>query len=102
LIPGVAFANRTAGERAEYRVVVVTRDAALLGGIVLDPYEDDDKVERRLSTPLWAWTDPKVDWPTYMRCNATAPNIGTQMWAVITNRYKLQTASEVGGHGRQL
>ena len=62
------------------------------------PSEDDDKAERRLSTLMWSWTDPKKDWAAYMRCDDGAPDIGTQMWTVITQRYQLRTSTEVGDH----
>ncbi len=61
MISGVAFANRIAAKRAEYRAVVIARDAAILARTIPVPFEDDDKAERRLSNLLWSWTDPKKD-----------------------------------------
>ena len=37
-----------------------------------------------------------------MQCNESAVDIGTQMWAVIMNRYQLRTSTEVGDHRRLL
>lgn len=37
-----------------------------------------------------------------MQCNESADNIGTQMWALIMNRYQLRTSTEVGDHRRLL
>ena len=37
-----------------------------------------------------------------MRCNDGAHDIGTYMWTVITQRYQLKTATEVGDNRRQL
>jgi len=102
LVSGVAFANRTAAKRAEYRADVIARDAALLAGIIPVPFEDDDKAKRRLSTLMWSWTDPKKDWAAYMRCNDGAHDISAQMWTVITQRYQLKTSTEVGDHRKQL
>ena len=95
LISGVVFTNRSVAERAEYRAVVVARDAALLAGIIPVPFEDDDKAERRMSSLLWTWTDPKNDWAAYMRCDDGAHDLGTQMWTVITQRYHFRTTTEV-------
>ncbi len=71
-------------------------------GLVPKPYDGDDKSERGLVTLLWRWTCPKADWPAFMQCNESADNIGTQMWAVIMNRYQLRTSTEVGDHRRLL
>ena len=101
-ISGVPFANRTVAERAEYRATFIARYAALLAGTISVPFEDDDKAERRQSTLLWSWTDPKKEWAAYMRCDDGARDIGTRMWTVITQRYLLRTATEVGYHRRQL
>jgi hypothetical protein len=101
LISGVAFANRTDAKRAECRAVVITKDAALLAGTIPVPFEDD-KAEWRLTTMVWSWTDPKKDWAAYMRCDDGAHDISTQMWTVITQRYQLKTATEVGDHRKQL
>ncbi len=84
LISRITFADRTAKERAKYRAVVVAKDAALAAGTIFVPFEDDDKAERKLLALLWAWADPKVEWASYMSCDDNAPNIGTQMWTVIT------------------
>ncbi len=71
-------------------------------GLVPEPYDGDGKSERRLATLLWRWTCPKVDWHALVHCNESADNIGTQMWAIIMNRYQLRASTEVGGPRRVL
>jgi hypothetical protein len=101
IICGIPSGARPAAMRVAVRTGNVARDDAILAGIKPIPYEDDDNDERRLSTLLWLWTDPEVDWPTFMRCNDETVDIGTQMWRLVSQRYKTRTASEVGDH-RQL
>jgi hypothetical protein len=99
LISGVPA---TAATRAAYRAAVVLRDAAIAAGNSPKPFEDDDNAERRLSTLLWLWTSPDADWAAFMSCDDTANDVGTQMWNVVTQRYKLRTSAEVGEHRRLL
>jgi len=93
----------TLATRATYRATFAVRDATIAAGTSPKPFEDDDNAERRLTNLLWLWTSPDADWATSMSCDDTANEVvGTQIWNVITQRYKLRTSAEVGEHKRLL
>ena len=101
-ISGLPIANWPPSELRDFRRAKAATTVAIAADLVPEPYDGDDKSERRLATLLWRWTCPKVDWSAFMQCNESADDIGTQMWGVIMNRYQLRTSTEVGDHRRLL
>ncbi len=104
IICGIPPAARPAPMRAFVIAGNVARDVdILLAGTKPLTYGDDDNAERLLPTLLWLWTDPGVDWSSFMRCDDKAVDIGTQcMWRVVSKRYKMRRTSEVRDHRRLL
>ncbi len=79
LLSGVEPQNRIPSKRYVATTADAAAKAAILAGKIPRSHEDDDVTARRLSTLLWAWTDPEVDWPTFMRCDDEADDVDTQM-----------------------
>ena len=101
-IAGRDIANWAPVEARDFVREEAATQVAIDARLVPEPYDGDDKLERRLATLLWRWTCHDVDWRAFMQYNESAENIGTHMWAVIMNRYKLRTSTEVGDHRRLL
>jgi len=77
LISGVARSNRPADEIAEERLARTAAVQADTDGRIPLPFDGDSKSERRLATLLWRWTDLKVDWVTFLKCDDNAADIGS-------------------------
>ncbi len=101
-ISGLLIANWPPAELRDFRRAEAVAHVAIAADLAHEPYDGDDKSERRLATLLWRWTCPKTDLPAFMQCDESADDIGTQMWGVIMKRYQLRTSAEVGEHRRLL
>ena len=101
-ISGRDIADWPPAEARDFVRAEAAAQVAIDAGLVPEPYDGDDKSERKLATLLWRWNRPKADWLAFMHCNESVDNIGTQIWAVVMNRYQLRTSTEVSDHRRLL
>ena len=101
-IAGRDIADWALAEARDFVRAEASAHVAIAAGLVPEPYDGDEKLERKLATLLWRWTCPRVAWPSFMQCNESEYNIGTHMWTVIMNRYQLRTSTKVGDHVRLL
>jgi hypothetical protein len=60
-ISGLPIANWPIAELRDFRRVEAAAQIAIDAGLVSEPFDGDDKSERRLVTLLWRWTCPNVD-----------------------------------------
>ena len=60
-IYGLHIADSPPGELRDYHRAEADVQVAVDAGLTPEPYDGDNKSERRLATLLWRWTCPKVD-----------------------------------------